>query len=90
MLLTGADITTLAAALDLSETELIDRYTGLASNRRQLSLNEQSDGCCVFLTGQGCSVYEARPEQCRNFPHAWRVSEGCPALDAMDKSQLNR
>ncbi len=80
----------MALAVDLSETEFIDRYTGLASNRRQLSLTEHPDGRCIFLAEQGCTVYEARPEQCRSFPHTWRVSEGCPALEALDKNQLKR
>jgi Fe-S-cluster containining protein len=80
----------MAAAAGLSETEFIDRYTQLASNRRQLSLTEYPDGSCVFLTEQGCEYYADRPEQCRSFPHTWRVSEGCPALEAMDKNQLKR
>ena len=90
MLLTCADVSRMALAVDLSETEFIDRYTGLASNRRQLSLTEHPDGRCIFLAEQGCTVYEARPEQCRSFPHTWRVSEGCPALEALDKNQLKR
>jgi len=80
----------MAAATGLSETEFIDRYTQLASNRRQLCLTEYPDGSCVFLKEEGCAYYEARPEQCRNFPHTWRVSEGCPALEEMDKNQLKR
>jgi len=90
VLLTSTDISRMAAATGLSETEFIDRYTHLASNRRQLSLTEYPDGRCIFLTEEGCAYYEARPEQCRNFPHTWRVSEGCPALEAMDKNQLKR
>lgn len=80
----------MAVAAELSEDEFIERYTVLASNRRQLSLAERSDGRCVFLAGNACGVYDARPDQCRSFPHTWRVDSGCPALEALDKSQLKR
>ena len=85
VLLTDADITRLAAAVELSEDELIERYTVLAVNRRQLSLTEGEDGGCIFLEDTQCAQYDARPEQCRSFPHAWRVAEGCPALDLLNK-----
>ena len=90
MLLTDEDIARLAAATGLSEEEFIKRHTILAANRRQLSLAEHSDGRCVFLEENGCAFYEARPKQCRSFPHSWRVAEGCPALEEVDKNQLKR
>ena len=81
VLLAGLDLARLAAALGLTEQAFIDRHTRLAPNRIQLALADGPDGSCVFLEGNRCSVYEARPEQCRNFPHTWRVAEGCPALE---------
>ncbi|MBI9021270.1 MAG: YkgJ family cysteine cluster protein [Verrucomicrobia bacterium] len=90
VLLTGEDIHRLAAATELSEKEFIERYTILAANRRQLSLSEHPDGRCIFLKENGCAVYDARPEQCRSFPRTWRVAEGCPALEELDKNQLKR
>lgn len=90
VLLTDEDITQLAAATGLSEDEFIARHTQLASNRCQLSLEEHPDGRCIFLEEDGCAFYEARPEQCRNFPHTWRVSEGCPALEELDKNRDKR
>jgi hypothetical protein len=27
---------------------------------------------CVFLDGNSCSIYEARPSTCENFPHLLR------------------
>lgn len=91
VLLAPADISAMSAATGLSEDEFIERYTVLASNRRQLSLAEYPDGRCIFLKDDnGCACYEARPEQCRSFPYAWRVSEGCPALEAMDKNRVKR
>jgi Fe-S-cluster containining protein len=81
VLLTEADISRLAVATGLSEESFISRYTILAANRRQLSLMDAPDGSCILLKGDVCSFYEARPDQCRDFPHGWRVAEGCPALD---------
>ena len=58
----------------------IQRHTALAKNRAQLSLMEQASGACCFLNPDNtCCVYTARPQQCRDFPHGWRVA-GCPAV----------
>lgn len=89
VLLCDSDISRLANYLELSEQEFIDRHTRLAPNRRQLALLDQSDGSCAFLDGDRCSIYEARPEQCRTFPFAWHVSKGCPELDKLVARQKN-
>jgi Fe-S-cluster containining protein len=86
VLLTNADITRLADAAGLTEDRFIERYTVLAGNRRQLSLADQEDGSCMLLQDGRCSLYEARPAQCRDFPHRWWVTEGCPALDELNES----
>jgi Fe-S-cluster containining protein len=83
VLLTDCDIAALASHLGLSEQAFIDRHTRLAPNRIQLALLDHPDGSCSFLKGDRCSVYAARPEQCRSFPFAWSVPEGCPALDQL-------
>ena len=75
--------------MGISEAEFIDRHTRLAPNRQQLALLDQADGSCAFLDGNRCSVYAARPEQCRTFPFAWRVAEGCPELDRLLQQQKN-
>ncbi len=56
-----------------------------------LSLLEKANGDCVFWQQAGCSVYQARPPQCRAFPFwsshlggaaTWRKStESCPGAD---------
>lgn len=86
VLLTESDIAGLAAAAGMPEPQFIERYTVLAANRRQLSLADGADGSCTLLKDGQCSFYEARPAQCRDFPHGWRVAEGCPALEALDKT----
>jgi Fe-S-cluster containining protein len=83
VLLNDGDISRLATHLAVSEQAFIDGHTRLAPSRIQLALLDQKDGSCSFLDGDRCSIYEARPEQCRTFPYAWNVSEGCPPLDAL-------
>ena len=85
--LTDADIKELAGHLAMNEVDFIAQYTRLASNRAQLSLKDQADGSCIFLDGDMCEVYEARPLQCRSFPAAWQVRQGCPELDRLHDEQ---
>jgi Fe-S-cluster containining protein len=81
-LLTPADIAALAKHLQLTEDDFVQRHTTLAANRAQLTLVDQAGGACCFLgLDNACRVYPARPQQCREFPHTWRVS-GCPAMPA--------
>jgi Fe-S-cluster containining protein len=89
VLLTEEDIRKMAAHLALSEPDFIELHTRLAPNRQQLALLDQKDGSCAFLKGDQCAIYEARPEQCRSFPYAWSVPEGCPELDKLLAKQKN-
>jgi Fe-S-cluster containining protein len=86
VLLTEDDIAGLALHAGLTEDQFIACYTVLAANRSQLSLADGPDGSCVLLKDGFCTLYEARPAQCRDFPHGWRVAEGCPALAALNKT----
>ncbi|MBN2163995.1 MAG: YkgJ family cysteine cluster protein [Pontiellaceae bacterium] len=83
VLLEDDDIRAMAEHLGLSEQDFIRDHTRLAPNRQQLALLDQEDGSCAFLAGNRCSVYEARPRQCRSFPYDWYVPQGCPALDRL-------
>lgn len=89
VLLTQADIAQISAHMNMSEPEFVDQRTRLAPSRQQLALLDQEDGSCEFLEGDCCSIYEVRPEQCRSFPFAWSVSEGCPELDKLLADKKN-
>jgi len=89
VLLTDRDIAVMAARLALSELAFIERQTRLAPNRIQLALLDKADGSCAFLEDDCCTVYSARPEQCRSFPFTWSVPEGCPVLDKLVAKQKN-
>jgi len=89
VLLNDADIRRMAVHLGMTEADFIEGHTRLAPGRKQLALLDQDDGSCAFLAGDRCSVYDARPEQCRTFPFKWHVSAGCPELDRMLAEQKN-
>lgn len=68
--LSPADLDRLAAAAGLSCEEFFARYSrkvdlGLA---RRVSLKEKPNVDCILWENGGCSLYEARPLQCRSFP----------------------
>jgi Fe-S-cluster containining protein len=49
------------------------------------TLREKSNGDCVFFErGLGCTVYEARPRQCRTWPF-WQSTAGTP--EAWDRTK---
>jgi Fe-S-cluster containining protein len=48
------------------------------SDSRKVLKNKDDSKDCVFLEGNECSVYEARPEQCRAFPK--KYNSKCPGF----------
>jgi len=69
--LDDGEIARVAAFKDMSEVEFIQRFTRLTKDRRGLSLQEKSNGECIFLDGHDCSVQSVKPQQCRDFPNLW-------------------
>lgn len=83
----AAEIERLHHRLGISRDEFTMRFVRRVGPR--LSLIERPNGDCIFWDReQGCTVYEARPEQCRRWPfwtsnvstpHDWeRTCEICP------------
>lgn len=62
----------IAEFLKLSAFDFTNQYCELV-DRRRLVLKKQTDEACVFLSGEGCSVHEVKPAQCREFPFKWRT-----------------
>ena len=61
------DVTRIAAHLQISESALRARYLAASGDR----LRDAPGGRCVFLVDgreTACSIYAARPEQCRSWP----------------------
>lgn len=63
-----ADIAQLAQAVNMNEGEFEERFVRDVGVRK--SLKEYPNGDCVFFNNKTrkCSVYEARPRQCRTWP----------------------
>ena len=88
--LSPEDISTLAKELDLDEKTFLQRYTRTLEGRISL-LEDLNNYDCIFLKNNRCTVYQARPKQCRLFPwwpsilsspKAWNaVSEECEGIN---------
>jgi len=53
---------------------------------KHLALKKNPDETCLFLTAEGCAVYEARPAQCRDFPLKWKTEKSLNYCRGMKKS----
>jgi Fe-S-cluster containining protein len=62
------DVERLVDALKISREQFVAEYTvwNEAENTRDLRRVETG---CAFLSGNDCTVYEDRPDICRNFPY---------------------
>lgn len=65
------EIAAMAACLKMSEEEFVRDFCGLRKNRQGLTILENEDGSCMMLSGNLCRINEAKPAQCRDFPHQW-------------------
>jgi Fe-S-cluster containining protein len=80
---TNTEVIAIADYVGLSVDDFADKYTRLTMNRRGLSLTEESDGSCTFLSGDRCTINDVKPRQCRDFPTHWsfpNFEAECPAL----------
>jgi Fe-S-cluster containining protein len=80
--LTALDIDQCAAFLEMDVEDFTEKYTRLTTYRTSLSLIENPDGSCVFLTVDNrCQIEPVKPEQCRQYPFDWHYQNGseiCP------------
>ena len=84
--------------LKLEISDFINQYC--ISRNGKINLKEQEDTACIFLQDNRCTVYEARPIQCRTFPfwpenlkspYRWKqVRSECPGIDQGDWHSMDR
>ena len=65
--LSHTDLARLSAHFQLTEVEFTQKHTRYIDGQYALLDREESYDC-TFLKNKQCSVYEARPTQCRTFP----------------------
>ena len=71
------EIDVCAEFMDIDTAEFIAKYTRLTKQRSGLSLTEQNNGACIFLTEDDkCLINSVKPNQCRQFPFTWRYKDG--------------
>ncbi len=85
--LEDADVARLSGHFALTAAEFRERFTRVEEGWTVLRMEGPA---CPFLAGARCSVYAARPAQCRSFPFwkenlrspaAWnRVASFCPGI----------
>jgi uncharacterized protein len=66
------DVERLARFFRITEKAFLEQYTATGEDG-ELILRRTASGC-VFLRGNECTVYEARPGNCERFPHLLRGS----------------
>jgi hypothetical protein len=64
------DVEHLSRFLRISPKKFVEEYTATGEDG-ELILRRSKAGC-VFLDGNDCTVYEARPGNCERFPHLIR------------------
>jgi Fe-S-cluster containining protein len=68
--LTERDVDKLSRFLGMPRARFLREYT-VETEDEGLILRRTSEGC-IFLSGNECTVYEARPHSCEDFPHLVR------------------
>lgn len=95
--LSPRDLSHLAQHVQLEEEEFKRRYTRIVDGQRCLLDTPKTDHC-IFLKDNRCSVYEARPVQCKTFPwwlhtlqspEAWdEAAKDCEGINHPDASPV--
>ena len=88
-----ADIEAICDHLDISRSDFLKRYTRQVDSRFALR-EDHKNYDCVFLKDSKCTIYSARPGQCRSFPwwvehlsspQAWKqAAKRCEGIDHPD------
>lgn len=65
---TDRDAAKLAKFLGVTVGHFLRHYTKEDDEEGRILMREEGAGC-VFLSGNECTVYEARPDACQLFPH---------------------
>jgi Fe-S-cluster containining protein len=78
-----AEIEAVALSLNMSADDVQHRYTEVDPGNSSQRVLRSEKGACVFLDQNLCTIYDARPKACREFPH---VHVGAHTLGARFES----
>jgi Fe-S-cluster containining protein len=82
--LSNQDLANLSTHFNLTEAQFTQKYTRFVDGQYALLDKPLSDDC-LFLKDNKCSVYEARPSQCRTYP--WWIGNLRDAADWEEASK---
>jgi Fe-S-cluster containining protein len=68
---TERDVDRLARHFRVKPERIMADYV-VGSDEEGFILKRRPEGDCVFLDGNDCSVYDARPDVCQRYPHLVR------------------
>jgi len=69
--ITERDVDRLVRHLAMRREEFLANYTMESDEEGRILRRREGEGC-VFLEGNQCTVYDARPDTCQRFPHMVR------------------
>jgi len=64
-----SEIEAIASHLRIQPEEVIRQYTTADPDSHTTRQLQSTEDGCIFLDGNLCTIYEARPKACRDFPH---------------------
>jgi Fe-S-cluster containining protein len=68
---TERDVERLAKYLHVKPSRFMAEYVETSEEEGLILKRDHKTGC-IFLSGNECTVYDARPESCQKFPHVVR------------------
>ncbi|RKX91346.1 MAG: YkgJ family cysteine cluster protein [Spirochaetes bacterium] len=98
--LSASDMDRLASFFKIDKKAIVEKYCRIVNmgGSRRLSFKEKKNFDCIFWKEGGCTIYEARPLQCRSYPfwqpfltseEAWnKEAENCPGMKRGKKHSL--
>ena len=77
----------LARYLRLTPKQFVEQYTTMSVQEEDELILRRTETGCIFLDGNDCTIYEGRPDTCRDFPHLVR---GAGSLESRMWQMIDR
>jgi uncharacterized protein len=70
--ITERDVERLAKSMRITPKRFLLEYTTMSVQEEGETILRRNEHGCIFLDGNDCTIYDARPDTCRDFPHLVR------------------